>query len=175
MKLKLFIPALVVALLLAGCGSQKAETAGSGEAATTAPAMAAPEGFPDFTVYNSNSDPVKLSDYLGKPIVLNFWASWCGPCKAEMPAFQKAYEELGDQVQFLMVNVGEHMDEGSAFIASSGYSFPVLYDVNSIASYTYQISSIPATFFFDADGQIVDAHVGTMQESDLLAAIEKIK
>jgi len=170
MKRKLFT-LLLVAALLAGCGAQKAQTPLSGEAETTAPVE---PRLPDFTAYDDNGQPVKLSDYLGKPIVLNFWASWCGPCKSEMPGFQAVYEELGDRVQFLMVDVGEHMDEGSAFIASAGYSFPVLYDVNGEAAYAYQLSAIPATYLIDADGNITDSHVGAMQEADLRAAIETI-
>ena len=59
---------------------------------------------PDFTVYDASGNPVKLSDYFGKPIVLNFWASWCGPCQMEMPDFQEKYEALDGQVQFLMIN-----------------------------------------------------------------------
>ena len=118
---------------------------------------------------------MKLSDYLGKPIVLNFWASWCGPCKSEMPAFQAAYEAMGDQIQFVMVNVGETTDEAKAFLATTQYTFPVLFDANGEAAYAYQISAIPATFLIGADGTLVDYHVGAMSQNTLLTAIEKLR
>ena len=74
---------------------------------------------PDFTVYDVSGNPVKLSDYFGKPIVLNFWASWCGPCQMEMPDFQEKYETLDGQVQFLMIN----MTDGSRETVTSASEF----------------------------------------------------
>ena len=63
----------------------------------------------DFTVYDEEGNAVKLSDFEGKPVVLNFWASWCGPCKSEMPDFEEAYGEYGEEIQFLMVNICFHL------------------------------------------------------------------
>ncbi len=87
---------------------------------------------PDFIVYDAEGNEVRLSDFFGKPIVLNFWASWCGPCQMEMPEFHEKYLELGDNVHFLMVNttdgLRETVDTASAFIAENAYTFPVLYD-----------------------------------------------
>ena len=172
MKLKLFSILLVAALLLAGCGPKTMDPTITTETPTTTQSAI---GVPDFTAFDDNADPHSLSEYVGKPIVLNFWASWCGPCKSEMPAFQAVYEELGQEVQFLMVNVGETTREAEDFLATVGYTFPVLFDVNGEASYAYQLSAIPATFFIDAQGHLVDSHVGTMQEADLRAAIEAIR
>lgn len=132
---------------------------------------------PDFTVYTQDGQAVKLSDYHGKPIVLNFWASWCGPCKSEMPAFQAAYEELGEQIQFLMVNLTtgyETMDTATAFLTEAGYTFPVLFDTQSSGAAAYRVSSIPATYFIDAEGNIVASHIGAMNEAALRAYLDKI-
>ena len=173
MKLKLFSLLLVVALLLCGCGPKTMEPS----ITTTVPATTQQTAMniPDFVVFDSNADPHSLSEYVSKPIVLNFWGSWCGPCKSEMPGFQAVYEELGDQVQFLMIDVGETTDEAEAFLAQAGYTFPVLFDVNGEASYAYQISAVPATFFISAQGELVDYHVGAMQEADLRAAVAQIQ
>ena len=133
---------------------------------------------PELTVYTADGTAIKLSDFRGKPVVLNFWASWCGPCKSEMPAFEAVYQTAGEKVQFLMVNltdgVSETVEVASAFIADAGYTFPVFYDTSSAASAAYGVSSIPATFFIDAKGRIAASHVGAMDESTLRSYMEKI-
>ena len=113
----------------------------------------------DFTVYDADGNAVKLSDFYGKPIVLNFWASWCGPCKSEMPDFQKACTDLEGEVQFLMVNMTdgsrETLDTAKAFLADSGYTFPVFFDTDTDAAIKYSVYALPTTYFINAEGNLV--------------------
>ena len=132
---------------------------------------------PDFTVYTAEGVPVKLSDFKGKPVVLNFWASWCGPCKSEMPAFQEAWEECGEDVQFLMVNLtseSESVATAAAFLVENNYVFPVFYDAAGNGSEAYQVYSIPATYFIDKRGKIVASHVGAMNAATLQEYLDMI-
>ena len=132
---------------------------------------------PDFTVYDRAGNPVKLSDYFGKPIVLNFWASWCGPCKSEMPDFQKKYKEMGDDIQFLMINLTtdrETMDSATAFLDSTGYTFPVLFDTSGMAAYLYEVYYIPTTYFIDAQGNLVAMATSALTANMLQQGIDMI-
>lgn len=126
---------------------------------------------PDFTVYGKDGKPVRLSDMRGTPVVLNFWASWCPPCKAEMPDFEEIAKEYEGKVAFMMVNLtdgaSETQSSAQAFIDSMGYTFPVYFDLDSEAAYTYGIQSIPNTFFIDSEGRLV-AYVDQMIDGDTL-------
>lgn len=133
---------------------------------------------PDFTVYDLEGNEVHLSDYVGKPIVLNFWASWCGPCQMEMPDFNEKYLKLGEEVHFLMVNMTdgsrETVDTASAFIEKQGYSFPVFYDKDSDAAATYGVYSLPTTYFIDAEGYAVAQAAGAIDAATLQRGIDMV-
>ena len=137
-----------------------------------------PQKAPDFTVFDLDGNEVHLSDYFGKPIVLNFWASWCGPCKMEMPDFNAKYQELEGNVHFLMINMTdgdrETVETASEFIADQGYVFPVFYDTDSMAAYVYQAYSLPTTFFIDAEGQPVAQATGAIDINTLQRGIDMI-
>ena len=182
-KTNLIILALALATFLVGASvlyktlGQSFETdqlAAQQTDATQQPLMQAP----DFTVYDIDGNEVKLSDFFGKPIVVNFWASWCGPCKMEMPDFQDKYLELGGEVTFLMVNMTdgsrETVDIASAFIAEQGYTFPVLYDTASSAAMTYSVYSLPTTFFIDAQGNAIAQATGAIDAATLQKGIDMI-
>ena len=154
--------------------STEASTEVPTEATTEAPDLSAP----DFTVYDAQGNEVKLSDYFGKPIVLNFWASWCGPCKMEMPYFEEVYQQIADRVQFLMVNStdgsSETVESASAFITEQGYTFPVFYDTSFEASINYQAFSLPTTYFISAEGELIAKATGSIDKDTLLYGIGMI-
>ncbi len=133
---------------------------------------------PDFTVLDSDGREVKLSDYFGKPIVLNFWASWCYYCKVEMPDFEKAYQKHSD-VQFLMINVTdghqETMDSASQYIKDEGYTFPVFYDTKLEAATAYGASGLPMTIFIDKNGDLITYANGMLSAENLEKGISLIK
>lgn len=119
---------------------------------------AKPEPAPDFTVIDSDGNEVKLSDLRGKPVVVNFWASWCGVCKTGMPDFEEAYAAYGDDVHFMMVNLtagGETQDVAQAYIQEKGYTFPVYFDTEMSAASAYGVNAVPVTYLVDAAGNLI--------------------
>ena len=133
---------------------------------------------PDITVYDADGNAVKLSDLRGKPVVLNFWASWCPPCKREMPAFNDKYLEYKDKIAFMMVNLTDGYQEtvssAKKFLDSTDYEFPVYFDTDLNGAYTYGISSVPQTFFIDADGILITGVTGSLSETVLQKGIDYI-
>ena len=132
---------------------------------------------PDFTVVDADGKEVKLSDFFGKPIVLNFWASWCHYCKEEMPDFDAAYK-AHPEVTFLMVNVtdgrSETVESARAYVRDGGFSFPVYYDTALDAASTYGASGLPMTVFIGADGNLVTYATGMLSADNLALGISMI-
>ena len=133
---------------------------------------------PEFTVYDLEGKEVHLSDFFGKPIVLNFWASWCGPCQMEMPDFNEKYLEVGEEVQFLIINMTdgsrETVETASSFIAEQGYSFPVFYDTDLDAAAVYSVYSLPTTYFIDVEGYTIARATGAINAETLQRGIDMI-
>lgn len=131
----------------------------------------------DFGVEDQDGGQVRLSDFYGKPIVVNFWATWCGPCKSELPAFDEAYAAHQDEVTFLMVNItdgfSETVEGTKQFVEENEYSFPVYFDTSLEAYRAYRVTAIPMTLFIDADGKLIGSELGAMSESALAGYLKE--
>ncbi|MBQ9234420.1 MAG: redoxin domain-containing protein [Lachnospiraceae bacterium] len=134
------------------------------------------ETAPDFKFLNMDGEEVHLSDYFGKPIVLNFWATWCGPCQMEMPYFDTAYKQYGNDINFLIVDLTDGsrdtVESAKSFVNEKGFSFPIGFDTEYNGAYTYGVSSIPMTLFIDKDGVIQAYQIGTIDEGVLIEQLE---
>lgn len=128
----------------------------------------------NFVVVDANGNKVELWDCIGKPLIVNFWASWCGPCKSEMPHFEKAYAENPD-VAFMMINIDEIKTNGEKYVESQGFTFPVYYDTTGEAAEKYGIMYIPMTFLIDKNGELVGHVDGSMSKEDLDKCISLVK
>lgn len=132
----------------------------------------------NFTVYDNNGNKVNLSDFYGKPIVVNFWASWCSPCKIEMPYFQNATNKYKGDVNILMVNLTdgaqETVESATEYLTKNNFDMNVFFDKDLDAGYKYQLLSIPRTIFIDKDGNIVDDYIGTISKEILFKNIEDL-
>lgn len=112
---------------------------------------------------------VKLSDFKGKPVFLNFWATWCPPCKKEMPEIQKLLPKYHDRIQFIGVSHGSEdtVDKAKAFVEEGGYTWLFVHDAAADAAASYQVQSIPTSFFIDREGVIRSIHIGSMDGEKL--------
>jgi len=156
----------------------ESEPVGQTETAEEQSAAAAP----DFTLTDQNGVEHTLSDYRGKVVFLNFWATWCPPCRAEMPDIQKLYEAYGDggdaEVVILAVatpNVGGETDEAgvTAFLDENGYTYPVVMDPTGQVLYDYGITAFPTTFMIDAEGNVFGYVTGAMSGETMRSIIDQ--
>ena len=133
----------------------------------------------DFEVVNESGEKVKLSSYFGKPIVVNFWATWCGPCRAEIPEFIEAYQKYGEDVEFLMVNLTDGqtdtVESVKEFVTENKYEFPLYFDTEYSAANAYQVYSIPQTLFVDVKGNIQNLYIGMIDEQVLETEISNFR
>lgn len=117
-----------------------------------------------------------FDDLNGKPVVINFWASWCGPCRIEAPDLVRLYEKYSEQIEIYAVNVtvGDSIDGAKAFAEEYGFDFPVLLDPEGTVSELYQIRPIPTTFFVNGKGIIVDQVIGVVDSRDLESKFKRL-
>ena len=182
--LKVVLLVLIFAALLLGA-KRLYDTLGDrmqmdtlGTQAVEGSAEAEKQAAPDFTVYDIDGNPHSLSDFRGKPVILNFWATWCGYCKMEMPDFEEKYGRYGEDIHFIMLNVTdgsqETVETASAFIAEQGYTFPVYYDTDLAAASAYNTSGLPVTYFIDAEGNFVAWQQGMLTAETLQVGIDML-
>ena len=142
--------------------------------------LAKGETAPDFELMTLDGETARLSDYKGKKVILNFWASWCPPCRAEMPDMQKYYEEQAakENVEILAVNLTTEdrgMEKITAFIEEFNLTFPIPMDREGDIGKLYQAVAIPTTYMIDTEGKVRNKIVGPMSEQmmeDFIGNIE---
>lgn len=128
----------------------------------------------DFEVELLSGEKVKLSNYLGKPVFLNFWATWCGPCVGEMPAIENIKNEYDGKLEVLLINGGESRDDVEFFINKKGYSFNVGLDKNGEILTTYDSMYIPLSIFIDENGVIQERKVGALSYNDMKNIVKNL-
>jgi len=130
---------------------------------------------PDFELLDINGETVRLSDYLGRPVILNFWATWCAPCRVEMPDLQRAQDEFGDDgPQVLTVNQKESAEQVAEFFDEVGLTLPALLDSKGDVSVTYGAFFLPTTVIVGPDGIVAAVHRGMITRNALNGYLEQI-
>jgi peroxiredoxin len=167
---------LIVAVLLAGALwiwiSRPAADGANGELSAPRPGFLAP----DFSLQNAEGQTVTLSELRGQPVVINFWASWCPPCRAEMPALERIDQETPG-LALLAVNATsqDSREQALAFMDENGLGLPVLFDRDGEVARRYEVRSLPTTFFIDATGVIQEVVIGgPLAEALLRLRIERL-
>jgi cytochrome c biogenesis protein CcmG/thiol:disulfide interchange protein DsbE len=130
---------------------------------------------PDFTLQTLDGGTFRLSEQRGKPVVLNFWATWCGPCQNELPAVQKAAAHFGDDVVFVGVDQGEKADVVQSFADKLGLTFTIPMDGDGAVGYDYNVQGLPTTFFIDRHGVVKSLWMGEMNSVTLAENIARIQ
>ncbi|MBR6513893.1 MAG: TlpA family protein disulfide reductase [Clostridia bacterium] len=187
-RIILMILSLTLILSLSACSMLDEITAGNNNtqsvqdnpAVTDSIEDTSDTAYPDFTVYDYSGNAVSLSDKLGdgKPVVFNYWTTWCPYCLEEMPDFEEVYKEYGDRVTFMIIDVNgggnDTIPEAKSYIDEKGYTFPVYYDTNLSATYAYNVSAFPTTGIVDAKGNIYYCQAGMLNKDKLITMIEDI-
>ena len=167
---------VAVTVILSGCqaaGGQSPEpTRGKPAASPSKPASGDNTGLsvgktaPDFAMEMLDGGTKQLSDFRGKPVFLNFWATWCGPCINEMPDLQKAHEDYGDKITFLGINCAEDKSVVEKFLKDN-YSYTQALDTKSEIGKLYQIQAIPLSLVLDSDGVIMSTTLGSLSAEEI--------
>lgn len=179
MSRRAFILAVSLAAVgTAGCGvlgrlGRFIPGAGAGLPAETEPQ--AQDTARDFTLRLLDGGTFKLSDYWGRPVVLNFWASWCGPCRAEAPVLEEAWRQYKDRgVMFVGIAVQDREENAWAFIKEFGLTYPIGLDVDDRIAALYQVTGLPTSVFIDANGRIRHRWLGAIGKNRVTLLVDDL-
>lgn len=180
--LKILIGVLIFAVVIAGAyvlyNNLSGQVSMGGLATEETKAEESRDPAPNFTFYDGDDQSFQLSDFQGKPVILNFWASWCGPCKMEMPEFQKAFETYGEEIHFVLVNLTdgrrETKEKAQEFLSGTDYTFPVYFDTDLAGATAYSVTAVPVTYFIDAEGNFVAWGSGALSAEMLQQGIDML-
>jgi thiol-disulfide isomerase/thioredoxin len=129
---------------------------------------------PDFTLPDMSGQSVSFSSLRGKPVLLNFWATWCPPCRQEIPELQEFHQTYGDQIVLLGVNWGEDAKTVKEFLDRLGVSYRNLVDERGTAFVLYRLTGIPESFFIDPEGYIRGAWIGPLTAKEIVQGFERL-
>lgn len=129
---------------------------------------------PEFTLESLGPQPVSLADLHGKVVLLNFWATWCGPCRLEMPLFQDRHEQWSDRLTIVGVNFDEPKTAVQAFADELGLTFPLVLDPGGRVQNLYRVRGYPTSIFLDENGVVQIVHIGIMAESQLDGYLQQL-
>ncbi len=116
---------------------------------------------------------MRLSELRGKPVLLNFWATWCPPCRKEVPDLQKFHEQYGDKITLLGINFGEEAQDVRAFMKRYAATYPTLMDANGKVFVLYQLTGLPTSFWVDQQGIVRGMWLGAMKTEDMVIGFRK--
>ena len=190
-KSSLILAALTLAaLVLAACGDTTPTTT-SGQitpANTVAPGTVTPydsprpaseqvrigNPAPDFTLNTLDNQPIKLSQFRGKPVLINFWATWCQPCEAELPLLEQTYQANQDKLVIIGVNMREDAGTVAARVDKVGLQYPVALDSSGDVTNRYQVRAFPTSLFVDKNGIVQRITLGALTEDTIRSALERV-
>jgi len=164
-------------VIIFGLGESSFDLGGLFSSDKDSPAALVPESdgeAKDFELSTLSGESLRLQELHGKAVLINFWATWCGPCREEMPLLQKYADRHSDQLIVLAVNAQESEGVVQSFVNELGLSFPVLLDSRGVVEDLYRVRAFPTSVFIDAEGTIRSQHIGVLNESQLKGYLERI-
>lgn len=174
-RIRLAALATVAALALAACGGGPPGSAppGGGAGSVAGPTPASGEPVPGALVEAFDGSSVSLTDYSGTPLVVNFWASWCPPCIAEMPDLESVHQQVSDRVSFVGVNTQDTIENATRLVAETGVTYDLVRDPDAELFRGFEVFGMPSTFYVDADGIIVGRHTGVLTRDALFDGLRE--